>query len=66
MVIADCLNNLTDEIAKQNDRYEAALEKIRDAHPSIVTTMADGCWRDACRDFQTIARTALAAQHKEG
>ncbi len=65
VAIAECLDGLADKLALEIDRYRAALEKIRDAHPSVVTTMSDGCWRDACRDFQSIARTALAAQQRE-
>jgi hypothetical protein len=42
-------------------RLQEALAAIRDAHPTGLSwsLMNDGTWRDACRDFQRIARAAL-------
>lgn len=68
MAIADCLDGLTDQIATENDRLRAALTEIRDAHPTVVSwsQMNDGTWREACRDLQRIARTALVRSETEG
>lgn len=56
---ADELARLRAELA----RVRGALVTIRDAHPTGLSwsLMNDGTWRDACRDFQRIARAALAS-----
>lgn len=50
------------ELRRKVKLYEKTLTEIRDAHPTVVTVMDDGTWRDACREFQRWARLALIGE----
>lgn len=52
---------------RRYERLRDALVEIRDAYPTGVSygSMNDGTWREACRDFQRIARLALKSAGEE-
>ncbi|KQV27864.1 hypothetical protein ASC97_05735 [Rhizobium sp. Root1203] len=69
-ITIDTAEKAAELIVQQATEIEAlvfALQGIRDAHPtgSSWTHMTDGTWREACRDFQRIARHALLGHGKE-